>query len=268
MDLLRAYEQIENAILTGELKPRERLVESDLAARLGMSRTPVREALRRLEERGLVHILPHRGAVVSDISAAEVDSIYAVRIHLECLASRLACERFSPEGIQRVEEMEAAYEAEAARKEMRSLMRANDRFHDAIYMAAENPCLFDLIQQLRRQVHAVRFYAWAQPERIARSLAEHREMLQALRLRDAGRLTEVTRDHLRVAKESYLAYLGKPPGRPGEPEWAAGRQENSPHLPLPHTGGGGRGVGAKGNRRDPDHCDMDRGGRGPGAGRE
>src|SRR5574341_233991 len=83
MDFLRAYEQLENAILTGELKPRERLVESDLGARLGVSRTPVREALRRLEERGLVRILPHRGAIVSDFSPREVESIYAVRIHLE-----------------------------------------------------------------------------------------------------------------------------------------------------------------------------------------
>ncbi len=236
MDFLRAYDQLENAILTGEMKPRERLVESDLAARLGMSRTPVREALRRLEERGLVRILPHRGAVVSDISPAEVENIYAVRIYLECLASRLACERFGPEGLQRVKEMGEAYETEAARKEIRSLMRANDRFHDAIYMASGNPCLFELIQQLRRQVHAVRFYAWAQPERITRSLAEHQKILEALRRRDAAHLADLTRDHLRVAKESYLAYLGKPPGLPAQPEWAVAASD---------LDRGGQGTGAR-----------------------
>jgi DNA-binding GntR family transcriptional regulator len=208
MDVLRAYEQLENAILTGELKPRERLVENDLASRLGVSRTPVREALRRLEDRGLVRILPHRGAVVSDISTGEVENIYNVRIHLESLASRMACERIGPEGIQRVEEMEAAYEAEAARREIRSLMRANDRFHDAVYNAAENPCLFELIQQLRRQVHAVRFYAWAQPERIVRSLSEHRQMLGVLRERDGDRLAKLTQEHLRVARDTYLTHLG------------------------------------------------------------
>jgi DNA-binding GntR family transcriptional regulator len=208
MDVLRAYEQLENAILTGELKPRERLVENDLASRLGVSRTPVREALRRLEERGLVRILPHRGAVVSDISTAEVENIYSVRIHLESLASRIACERIGSEGIRRVEEMGAAYEAEASLREIRSLMRANDRFHDAIYIAAENPCLFELIQQLRRQVHAVRFYAWAQPERIVRSLTEHRQMLGVLRQRDGERLAKLTREHLRVAQDTYLAHLG------------------------------------------------------------
>jgi DNA-binding GntR family transcriptional regulator len=236
MDFLRAYDQLENAILTGEMKPRERLVESDLASRLGMSRTPVREALRRLEERGLVRILPHRGAVVSDISPAEVENIYAVRIYLECLASRLACERFGPEELRRVEEMGGAYETEAARRDLRSLMRANDQFHDAIYMAAANPCLFDLIQQLRRQVHAVRFYAWAQPERITRSLAEHQEIREALRRRDASQLTDLTRDHLRVAMESYLAYLGKPPGLPAPPQWAAA---------LRDLDRGGLGTGAR-----------------------
>jgi len=208
MDVLRAYEQLENAILTGELKPRERLVENDLASRLGVSRTPVREALRRLEERGLVRILPHRGAVVSDISTGEVENIYSVRIHLESLASQIACERIGPDGIKRVEEMEAAYEAVAARREIRSLMRANDRFHDAIYVATENPCLFELIQQLRRQVHAVRFYAWAQPERIVRSLTEHRQMLGVLRQRDGDRLAKLTQEHLRVAQDTYLAHLG------------------------------------------------------------
>lgn len=211
MDVLRAYEELESAILTGELKPRERLVENDLAERLGMSRTPVREALRRLEERGLVRILPHRGAVVADISPADVENIYAVRTHLEVLASRLACERIRPEGIQRLREMETAYAAQTARGEIRLLMAANDRFHDAIYIAAENPCLLELIQQLRRQVHTVRFYGWAQRERIARSLAEHHQMVQALGLHDAARLAELTREHLRVAKDSYLMHLGRLP---------------------------------------------------------
>lgn len=212
MDSLRAYNHVESAILTGELKPRERLVEKDLAERLGMSRTPVREALRRLEERGMVRILPHRGAVVSDISPAEVENIYAVRCHLEALASRLAAERISAEGMDRVDAMEAAHVSLATGGDVRALMLANDHFHDAIYIAAENTCLFELIHQLRRQVHAVRFNAWSQPDRIARSLAEHRQMAQVLRRRDAAGLADLTREHLRVAKDSYLAYLGMRPG--------------------------------------------------------
>jgi DNA-binding GntR family transcriptional regulator len=208
MDSFRAYTHLESAILTGELKPRERLVEQDLAERLGMSRTPIREALRRLEDRGMVRILPHRGAIVSDISPADVENIYAVRCHLEMLASRLAVGRIRAEGMDRVAELEAAHASVVAGGDVRALMLANDHFHDSIYVAAENPCLFELIQQLRRQVHAVRFNAWSQPDRIARSLAEHRQMVQALRRRDAAVLADLTREHLRVAKDAYLAHLG------------------------------------------------------------
>ncbi len=223
MDSFRAYEFLESAILTGRFKPRERLVEQELAERIKVSRTPIREALRRLEERGLVRILPRRGAVVSDISQADVEGIYAVRSHLEVLASQLAVERIGPEGVERVREMERAHASLAVGGDVRGLMLANDRFHDAIYIAAGNPCLFELIQQLRRQVHAVRFNAWSRPDRIARSVAEHHQILQALQLRDATRLVALTREHLRVAKEIYLAHLGS---RPEPPVWVEAAGES------------------------------------------
>jgi DNA-binding GntR family transcriptional regulator len=214
MDSLRAYNHLESAILTGELKPRERLVEKDLAERLRMSRTPIREALRRLEERGMVRIFPRRGAVVSDLSPSDVENIYAVRSHLEVFAAHLAAQHISREGLMRVAEMETAHAKLAEGRDVRVLMLANDRFHDAIYAAAENPCLVELIQQLRRQVHMVRFNAWALPERIARSLAEHRRMMEALEIRDGGGLAELTQAHIQVAKDTYLSYLDTRPESP------------------------------------------------------
>ena len=105
MDSLRAYNHLESAILTGKLKPRERLVEKGLAERLGTSRTAIREVLRRLEERGMVRILPRRGAVVSNLSPLDVENIYAVRIHLEVFGARLAAQRISREGLRRVAEL-------------------------------------------------------------------------------------------------------------------------------------------------------------------
>lgn len=212
MDSLRAYNHLESAILTGKLKPRERLVEKNLAERLKMSRTPIREALRRLEERGMVRILPRRGAVVSDVSPSDVENIYAVRSYLEVFAARLAAQRINREGLTRVAGLEAAHAKLAGGTDIRALMLANDRFHDAIYAAAENPCLVELIQQLRRQVHVVRFNAWALPERIARSLAEHRRMVEALGVRDGDGLAELTQEHIQVAKDTYLSYLDPRPG--------------------------------------------------------
>jgi DNA-binding GntR family transcriptional regulator len=220
MDSLRAYNYLESAILTGRLKPRERLIEQELAEQLKMSRTPIREALRRLEERGLVRILPRRGALVSDISSAEVENIYAVRSHLESLAARLAADHITAEGIEQVQRLEAAHAKQASGRDVRALMLANDRFHDAIYVAARNACLFELIRQLRRQVHAIRFTAWARPERIARSLDEHSQMVEALSRRDGERLALLTEAHLRVAKESYLFHLGEQPAPLADPELA------------------------------------------------
>ena len=211
MDSFRAYEYLESEILTGRLKPRERLVEQEIAEQLKMSRTPIREALRRLEERGLVRILPHRGAVVSDISPAEVEHIYVVRNVLEVLAVRLAIDRITPEQIERVHVLEAAHAGEASGGDVRGLMRVNDQFHDAIYGATGNSCLLETIQQLRRQIHPVRFNAWARPERIARSVVEHRLMVEALNRRDKDGLALLTEEHLRVSKESYLLHLGAVP---------------------------------------------------------
>jgi DNA-binding GntR family transcriptional regulator len=213
MDSLEAYTQLESAILTGELKPHQRLVEQELAARLGMSRTPIREALRRLEERGLVRILPHRGAVVADISPGDIENIYAVRCHVESLAAQLAAERISPQAIEQVGDLEAAQARGSAARNVRALMHANDTFHDTIYGAAGNTCLLEVIQQLRRQVHPVRFSAWSRPERILQSLAEHRQMVEVLRRRDSAGLAELTQRHLAVAKDAYLASLATQPER-------------------------------------------------------
>jgi DNA-binding GntR family transcriptional regulator len=144
----------------------------------------------------------------------DVENIYAVRIHLEVFGARLAAQRISREGLRRVAELGGAHAKLAGDGDVRVLMQANDRFHDAIYAATENPCLVELIQQLRRQVHMIRFNAWALPERIARSLAEHRRIMEALARRDGDGLAELTQRHIQVAKDIYLSYLDARPGSP------------------------------------------------------
>jgi DNA-binding GntR family transcriptional regulator len=206
MDSARAYTHLERAILIGELKPRERLVEFDLAGRLGLSRTPIREALRRLEERGLVRILPRRGAVVADLSPDEVENIFEVRVCLETMAVRLSLLNIAPPQIAQAARLEAACAALVPGGDILALMAADDGFHDAIYSAARNPCLLELIRQLRQRVSLIRFNAWSQPHRIERSLAEHRRMVETLRSGDAGRLAGLMRRHLLPAKEAYLLH--------------------------------------------------------------
>ena len=206
MDSSRAYAHLEKAILIGELKPRERLVEFELAERLGLSRTPIREALRRLEERNLVRILPRRGAVVADLSPEDAKSIYEVRVCLETLATRLALGAITPQQVAQISELEAACARLASGGDIIALMAANDRFHDAIYGAAGNSCLLDLIRQLRQRVNLIRYNAWSLPDRIGRSLAEHRQMVRMLRARDAAGLGKLVRKHLGPAKDVYLRH--------------------------------------------------------------
>lgn len=217
MDSDRAYAHLERAILIGELKPRERLVEAELAEQLGLSRTPVREALRRLEERGLVRILPHRGAVVADLSAEEVESIYEVRVCLEGLAARLAAAALTPAQLARIGQLEGACARLASSGDILALMAANDQFHDAIYGAAGNPCLLELIRQLRQRVNLLRYNAWALPARIGRSLEEHRQILELLRARASGRMAGLIRTHLRPARDAYLQHAApRPRGEPAK----------------------------------------------------
>jgi DNA-binding GntR family transcriptional regulator len=204
MDSSRAYAHLETAILIGELKPRERLVEFELAERLGLSRTPIREALRRLEERGLVRILPRRGAVVADLSPEDAEGIYEVRVCLETLAFRLAAGAVTAQQLALIVKLEAACARLASGGDIVALMAADDRLHDAIYGAATNPCLLDLIRQLRQRVNLLRYNAWSLPARIGRSLAEHRQMVEMLRGKGAAHAAGLIRKHLRPAKEAYL----------------------------------------------------------------
>jgi DNA-binding GntR family transcriptional regulator len=214
MDSSRAYAHLERAILIGELKPRERLVEFELAERLGLSRTPIREALRRLEERGLVRILPRRGAVVADLSPEDAEGIYEVRVCLETLATRLAVGAITSRQLGEIADLETACARLASGGDIAALMAANDRFHDAIYGAAGNPCLLDLIRQLRQRVNLLRYNAWSLPDRIGKSLAEHRRMVEMLRGRDAAGIGTLIRRHLRPAKDTYLLHssVGIPGG--------------------------------------------------------
>ncbi len=213
MDSHRAYSYLRKAILLGELKPRERLVESDLAERIGVSRTPIREALRGLAEQGLVQIFPHRGAVVSDLSPEEVENIHAVRICLEVFASRLALSSITPERLKEISGLEAACARLASGRDILALIDADERFHDAIYATARNPRLLEIIRQLRQRIAFVRFIGWSIPDRVVHSVAEHRQMVHMLHTQDRVRLLRLTRSHIQVAKDVYLAHLAS--GSPG-----------------------------------------------------
>ncbi len=141
------FNTLRQAILRGELKPGERLMEIQLANKLGVSRTPVREAIRKLELEGLVLMIPRKGAEVADISEKSLKDVLEVREALEELAARLACDKITKEGINRLKEAAQDFRSALKSNDITQMAEADVRFHDVICNATENQKLGQTSQQ-------------------------------------------------------------------------------------------------------------------------
>ena len=171
------FNTLRQAILTGELKPGERLMEIQLANKLGVSRTPIREAIRKLELEGLVLMIPRKGAEVAQITEKNMQDVLEVRKALEELSVQLACERITPE---QVEEMKMA--AEDFRKVLKSgdvtkIAEADVKFHDIIFAATNNQRLITLLNNLREQMYRFRVEYLKQKECYPQLLEEHDKLI-------------------------------------------------------------------------------------------
>ncbi|MDD6221894.1 MAG: GntR family transcriptional regulator, partial [Lachnospiraceae bacterium] len=149
------FQTLRQSILTGQMEPGERLMEVQLAEELGVSRTPVREAIRMLELEGLVVMIPRRGAQVAAITEQDLRDVLEVRATLERLAVRLACERFTEEGYRNLEKAnrEFAHLARLKNKSVVDITNADVHFHDVIYQATGNRRLIQIVQNLQEQMY-------------------------------------------------------------------------------------------------------------------
>jgi DNA-binding GntR family transcriptional regulator len=186
--------KLENAILSGYFKPRERLVERDLLAHFDVSRTIIREVLKMLEGKGLVRITPYRGAIVVDLSAEEVEEIFFLRQKLEAIAARLVVENITRIEIQRLKKLSKELENHLSKKTDQMIEKDNE-FHRVLFQTSGNSHLNQMIDHLGAKVHMVRFNAWSLPNRIEHSISEHRAMIAALERRDAGAFEKLVIDH-------------------------------------------------------------------------
>lgn len=202
------YQALRNAIVFGELPPGRRLLERELALELAVSRTPVREALRRLAEEGLVSGVPNRGFVVRTVTLEEAEHVYAVREPLEVLAARLAARRCSPRQVAELEECLRRAERAARVGDWRTVVLENNAFHDRIAHASGNPVLARTLDLLRNQVNLVRMALWARrPDRPHETLRQHRRILEALRSRDPQAAATASRAHLQSSWHSLRRAL-------------------------------------------------------------
>lgn len=176
---------IRHGILSGELQPGEKINQDRIAADLGVSRMPVREAMIRLAEAGFVIIHPHRGAVVAPMSAAEIEETYLIRTRLETLAARLAAANMTPQRLAQLEQVLNQADAAIATHDHDRLFELNREFHRLGYEASGRPQLCALIEELRDRSERYRRQHAQMTPRTRDALAEHRQILTAWQQQDA-----------------------------------------------------------------------------------
>jgi DNA-binding GntR family transcriptional regulator len=200
------YRQLKDQIITGDLAPGSRLIELSIAADFGVSRTPVREALKRLAAENLVLADPARGMIVHAPDAGEIEDVFVVREALDGLAARLAAHRITPSELSRlrliVDTMRQAIQSD--RREQ--IVIANQRFHDVIYAAAGNAMLARVASDLRDFVRRFSTLPFASPDRVVHVLAEHEAILAALEAHSPEEAQSASNGHLEAARE-YLVRL-------------------------------------------------------------
>jgi len=204
-----AVDQLRDLIVRGELAPGSRLNERVLTARLGVSRTPLREAIKLLATEGLVDLLPNRGAVVAPIDPARIAETLAVMGALESLAGELACVQASDDGIAEIRALHYEMLAMHARRDLDGYFRYNQAIHLKIVETSGNAVLAQTYRQLNANVRRVRYMANLSPERWDAAVQEHEAILAALGARDAARLKRLLRDHLSAKLATVLEAIGQ-----------------------------------------------------------
>ena len=190
------FNTLREAILRGELKPGERLMEIQLANKLGVSRTPIREAIRKLELEGLVLMIPRKGAEVAQITEKSLRDVLEVRRALENLAVQLACLRMSPQTLADLKAAARAFEEILGGEDVTAVAEADVAFHDVIYMATDNQRLISLLNNLREQMYRYRVEYLKKKEYHKQLLWEHQEIIRAIEAGEIDVATKITEQHI------------------------------------------------------------------------
>ena len=200
----QVFNSLEEEILTGKLKRGDTLAEISLSKRLGVSRTPLRAALHRLAEEGLIEITPNRSPVVIGVGKEELVDIYKIRMRLEGLASREAAQKISKEDIKRLRDSVELSEFYIGKQDTEHLKELDSEFHNIIYKASGNRLLFKTLSELHRNIHIYRKLSLTVPERLEKSVEEHKEILNAIERGDADTADALTFRHIEAALDNLL----------------------------------------------------------------
>ena len=191
------FNTLREAILRGDLVPGERLMELQLAAKLGVSRTPIREAIRMLEQEGLAITIPRKGAIVAGMTEKDMQDVLEIREALEELSVQVACDKITEEEVARLRENMENFEDSLKSGDLKRMAEADVEFHDVIYQATDNLKLINMLNNLREQMYRYRVEYLKNPSNHEQLLREHEAIYRGIMEKDKDAVTEMIRKHIR-----------------------------------------------------------------------
>jgi DNA-binding GntR family transcriptional regulator len=203
------FETLRNAIISGKFEPGERFMEIQLAEELGVSRTPVREAIRKLEREGLLVMVPRKGAYVAGLSLKDVADVFEIRGSLEGLAGSLAAERATDEEIEQLERILVHLKEAALANDADTVIEKDTELHDILFNAARNDKLVQILNNLREQIHIYRLASLKNPERFKEMLIEHKKIVEAIADRDSDRAQKLVQEHIENVENNIMQAIRK-----------------------------------------------------------
>ena len=197
-------ENIRQAIIDGTFSPGERLMEIQLADEMGVSRTPVREAIRKLEQEGFVVMIPRRGTYVADISIKDITEIYEIRISLDILAAGLAAERITDEELQTLNGYLLEIGQHIANNDMNKIVAVDTAFHDVLYTASRNERLRTIINNLREQMYRYRLEYLKDTQSHDRLVEEHQKIVNAIIEKNKEEAVRLIQEHIYIQELTVI----------------------------------------------------------------
>ncbi len=192
----RVFAKLREDILSGKYKDMEELKEVNIGNEMGVSRTPVREALRQLELEGLVTIIPNKGAYVTGITDKDVNDIFMIRSHLEGLCAAWACEHITEEQLEEMEEAVFLAEFHVEKRHFEQVVELDNKFHKLLYSACGSRILSRILMDYHRYAEKVRKGNLSEMERARHSILEHRRIVEAIRAKDVEAAKENAYEHI------------------------------------------------------------------------
>ncbi|WP_062381491.1 GntR family transcriptional regulator [Pseudomonas abietaniphila] len=202
-------EHLRSFIIEGTLSAGTKLNERELCETLGISRTPLREALKVLEAEGLIDISPNRGASVARMSELEIREAFELMSGLEAFAGELACERITADELDEIKALHYAMVVCKNQNDLPGYYQRNRAIHDLINLAARNSALRQTYMALNWRIQALRFRSNLQLPKWDRAVHDHEEMIQALEARDGKRLSAILRQHLLAKRDALMLMVGQ-----------------------------------------------------------